>query len=63
MVFFDKDGESGAGILFANRPQGWDTIMESEPQWRLVDASRQPVSTQVCFFLAEESRRPAGWSR
>lgn len=63
MVFFDRDGESGAGILFPRRPQGWEKIPQSEPQWMLLDSRHQPVTTEVCFFPADESRRAAGWSR
>lgn len=28
----------------------------------LLDGRNQPLTTPVCFFPAEESRRPAGWS-
>jgi hypothetical protein len=62
VVFFDKDRDSGAGILFPQRPPGWDAVMREEPQWRLLDASNQPMTEQVCFFPVEDSRRPAGWA-
>jgi hypothetical protein len=61
MMFFDPSGETGAGILFPHQPPGWDAILEREPTWRLLDARGQPVTTPVCFFPADESRRPPGW--
>lgn len=63
MIFFDRNGEAGAGILFPRRPPGWDRVMREEPAWRLIDAANQALSTPVCFFPAEEQRRPPGWSR
>jgi hypothetical protein len=63
MMFFDATSETGAGILFPQQPPGWGVVMREEPQWRLLDASNQPVTTKVCFFPAPESRRPVGWTR
>jgi len=60
MVFFDKDDNSGAGIFFPQPPPGWDRLMQERKQWMLLDATYQPMMSQVCFFLAEW-RRPPGW--
>lgn len=62
MIFFNPTGEAGAGILFPQRPPSWDAVMQREPQWRLLDGGNQAMTTPVCFFPAEESRRPPGWS-
>jgi hypothetical protein len=61
MVFFDKSGEAGAGILFPHQPPGWEAVVERQPSWRLLDGRGEPVTTAVCFFPAEEARRPSGW--
>lgn len=61
MMFFDQKQQAGAGILFRSRPPGWDRVAAEKPEWLLLDAGEQPVSAEVCFFLAEESRKPEGW--
>jgi hypothetical protein len=62
MVFFDPSGEAGAGILFPIEPPGWNRIQQDHPEWRLLDGASRPVAGPVCFFPADEARRPAGWA-
>src|SRR5262249_13408441 len=62
MMFFDGNQEAGAGILFPRQPTGWETVIKQEPQWLLLEASQQSMTTPVCFFPADESRRPPDWS-
>lgn len=61
MVFFDPTGNSGAGILFRERPARWDEIRMNNSEWLLRDASNQEVDTEVCFFLASDGRPTPGW--
>lgn len=61
IVFFDPQGNAGAGIFFDTQPPGWAQMHKDHPEWMPLDAKDQPVHERICFFRAAESRRPAGW--
>jgi hypothetical protein len=61
MVFFDRSGNSGAGILFSQKPPRWDDVCADQAGWLLRDASNQIVVDAVCFFAASDGRPTPGW--
>ena len=61
MVFVDKRGTHGAGILFYDTPPGWQALQQRNPEWMLRRDNMDMVVGEVCFFEPYPPRQIAGW--
>jgi hypothetical protein len=61
MVYFNRDGTHGAGILFAGKPPGWDEMLDAGDVGRVLRGARGDPVEEVCFFRPNTPRPRPGW--